>query len=148
MSKKHEIYLRDGRAPIPNKESTSIVMRANKAKNTKPELILRKALWSVGIKGYRINWKKAPGRPDIAFPSKKLAIFINGCFWHRCEKCYPNFPKTNVDFWTQKFIKNKERDARKSQQLISMGWTVLVVWECEIKSELLTIVEKVKNKFQ
>ena len=99
-------YLRDGRAPIPVDEKTSKVMRANKGKNTKPELYLRKALWHHGVKGYRLHWKKVPGRPDLAFPGKKIAIFINGCFWHRCPTCNPSTPKSNTKFWTEKFKKN------------------------------------------
>jgi len=140
-------YLRDGRAPIPKKEITSVVMSANKAKNTKPELLVRKALWNSGVRGYRLNWKKAPGRPDIAFPGKKIAIFVNGCFWHRCERCYTNLPKTNTEFWLNKFTKNKDRDAHKNQELLSLGWTVITIWECDIKNSLSTIVEMVKNKF-
>lgn len=73
-------YIRDGRAPIPEKEATSHIMSSIKDRNTKPELILRKALWYNGVKGYRKHWKKVPGRPDIAFPGKKLAVFVNGCF--------------------------------------------------------------------
>jgi len=140
-------FLRDGRAPIPEKETTSIVMSSNKGKNTKPEQALRKALWYAGIKGYRLNWKKAPGRPDIAFPGKKIAIFVNGCFWHRCERCYTSLPKTNTNFWLNKFSKNKDRDERKNQELISLGWTVITIWECDIKNRLSTTVEMVKNKF-
>ncbi|MGZ3765945.1 MAG: very short patch repair endonuclease [Mucilaginibacter sp.] len=140
-----KIYLRDGRAPIPSKESTSKVMSANKGKNTKPELALRKALWSAGFKGYRINWKQLPGRPDIAYPRKKLAIFINGCFWHRCSICKPNFPKSNVEFWTGKFSKNLNRDQRKEKDLNNLGWKVLTVWECEIKANIGSVVEKMKN---
>ena len=75
-------YIRDGRSPVPKKEATSKVMSANKGKDTNPELLLRKELWKNNIKGYRLHWKKVPGSPDIAFPKKKLAIFINGCFWH------------------------------------------------------------------
>ena len=142
-----KLYLRDGRAPIPVSIVTSKVMSANKGKNTKPEMIFRKALWGIGIRGYRINWKKVPGRPDIAFPRKKLAIFINGCFWHRCEKCNPHYPKTNTEFWLNKFSKNKDRDKRKSDELKSLGWTVITIWECDIKNSLSTTVEMVKNKF-
>lgn len=147
MLQKTKTYLRDGRAPIPTNEITSRVMSNNKGKNTKPERSLRKALWNAGIKGYRLNWKKAPGRPDIAFPGKKIAIFVNGCFWHRCEKCYSNLPKTNTEFWLDKFTKNTARDERKSQELKSLGWTVITIWECDINKSLLTTVEMVKNKF-
>ena len=67
-------------------------MRANRARNTGPELRLRKALREAGLGGYRLNWKKAPGRPDIAYPGRKVAIFVHGCYWHHCPRCYPNLP--------------------------------------------------------
>jgi len=138
-------YLRDGRAPIPKSESVSRVMSANKSKSTKPEIFLRKALREAGIKGYRLNWKKAPGRPDIAFPGKRIAIFVNGCFWHRCPHCDYALPKTNTVFWENKFSKNKSRDKRKLEDLEKLDWQVFVIWECEIKKSLKTIVEKFKN---
>lgn len=127
-------YIRDGRAPIPVKESISRVMSANKAKNTIPEITLRNALWHAGARGYRINWKKVPGRPDIAFPGRKIAIFVNGCFWHRCPKCKLPLPKSNRSFWANKFSRNKKRDGQKIKDLIGIGWRTVVVWECEIKS--------------
>jgi DNA mismatch endonuclease, patch repair protein len=138
-------YLRDGRAPIPKTESISRVMRANKAKNTKPEIIFRKALWNNGIKGYRLNWKKAPGRPDIAFPAKKIAIFVNGCFWHRCPFCNYHLPKTNTPFWREKFARNMNRDKQKIKDLEKLGWQAFTIWECEIKKDAATVVEKFKN---
>ena len=138
-------YSRDGRAPIPSDEQISRRMSAVKSKNTKPEILLRKALWNSGIRGYRLHWKKVPGRPDLTFPGKKIAIFVNGCFWHRCLLCNPSFPKSNVGFWTNKFTKNVERDKLKNQELKKLGWTVLAIWECEIKKELNTQVEKVKQ---
>jgi len=138
-------YIRDGRAPIPENEQTSRTMSAIKAKNTKPEVALRKALWHNGIKGYRLHWKKVPGRPDIAFPEKKIAIFVNGCFWHRCPLCNPSFPKSNVEFWQNKFDKNIERDKKKRNELESLGWCVLTIWECEIKKNLAEQVEKIEK---
>lgn len=138
-------YSRDSRSPTPKNEQVSKTMSAIKAKNTKPEQILRKALWHSGIKGYRLHWKKVPGRPDIAFPGKKIAIFVNGCFWHRCPICKPSLPKTNVDFWTDKFTKNVERDKLKTKSLEDLGWTVFTIWECEIKNELEYQVEKLKK---
>lgn len=138
-------YLRDGRAPIPLKESTSKVMRANKAKNTTPELVMRRLLLSEGIRGYRLNWKKAPGSPDIAFPNKKIAIFINGCFWHRCPHCNPSFPKTNKAFWNQKFTKNILRDKEKISILRQNGWMVLTIWECQIKKHPTRCVARVSK---
>lgn len=130
---KKKVYLRDGRAPIPLKEITSKVMSANKAKNTTPEIKFRELLSQEGIKGYRINLKKVAGTPDIAFTKHKVAIFINGCFWHRCPYCKPSLPKTHRDFWKQKFTKNKIRDKEKVAALRKGGWKVLTIWECQIK---------------
>ena len=138
-------YSRDKRSPKPLSESTSKVMSANKAKNTKPEILLRKALWEEGIRGYRLNWKKAPGRPDIAFPGKKIAIFINGCYWHRCPKCDLPLPKSNVQFWKDKFDKNIARDKKKNKELLDLGWNVLVFWECDIKSDIYTCFDKIER---
>lgn len=120
-------------------------MRANKGKNTKPEIRFRKALWEAGIRGYRLHWKKAPGKPDIAFPGKKMAIFLNGCFWHRCPKCALPMPKNNRDFWEAKFARNVERDQQKHEALTQENWKVLVIWECELKASLEVQVERVRQ---
>lgn len=136
-------YLRDGRAPIPKDEVTSKVMSANKDRNTKPELQLRKALWESGLKGYRLHWKKAPGRPDICWPGKKVAVFVNGCYWHRCPYCDLPLPKSNTQWWKEKFEKNVLRDERKVQELEDAGWKVLIVWECEVKKDLENVVKNV-----
>lgn len=141
-------YIRDGRAPVPEKEATSRLMRSNKAKNTKPEVILRKALWKNNIKGYRLHWNKVPGRPDIAFPGKKLAVFVNGCFWHRCPHCNLPLPKSNEGFWTEKFERNTYRDKMKLEQLQLIGWTPLTVWECEIKDDLQGCIDQIKDKLK
>lgn len=138
-------YIRDGRAPIPKNENISKVMSANKAKNTKPEMTFRKALWNKGIRGYRLHWKNIPGRPDIVFVSKKIAIFVNGCYWHRCPYCHPSMPKSNTEFWHNKFKKNIERDKKKIQELEKLGWKVITIWECQIKKELEQQIEKVIN---
>ena len=124
---------KDKRNPEPSSEITTKVMKANKGKDTKPEIEVRKILRECGFPGYRLNWKKAPGRPDIAYPGRKIAIFINGCFWHRCPYCNLPLPKTHTEFWEQKFERNVERDKRKLGELESMGWKVTTVWECEIK---------------
>ena len=107
-------------------------MRANRARNTGPELRLRRALREAGLGGYRLNWKKAPGRPDIAYPGRKLAIFVHGCYWHHCPRCYPKLPKSNPEFWARKFELNRERDARKRTHLEAIGWSVLEIWEHEV----------------
>lgn len=134
--------------PKASSEATRKVMTANKAKDTKPELTLRKALWNSGIKGYRTNWKTIPGRPDICFIGKKIAIFVNGCFWHRCPHCDLPLPKTNTDFWNTKFLRNKERDQLKIQRLEKQGWKVITIWECEIKKDLPKQVLRVKELFK
>jgi DNA mismatch endonuclease (patch repair protein) len=119
-------------------------MSSNKAKNTKPELRLRKALYADGVRGYRLNWKKVPGKPDIAFPGRKISIFINGCYWHRCPHCELPLPKTNTEFWKEKFDKNIRRDKKKEKELLDLGWTVLVFWECKIKTNIKDCINKIK----
>ena len=119
-------------------------MSRNKAKNTKPELNLRRFLYAHGVRGYRLNWKKAPGTPDIAFPGKKIAIFINGCYWHRCPHCELSLPKTNTEFWKEKFDKNIKRDIKKEKELLDLGWIVLVFWECKIKTNMKDCTNKIK----
>jgi len=138
-------YIRDGRAPIPKKEVTSKTMSSIRAKNTKPELALRKALFANGLSGYRLHWKKAPGKPDVSYPGIKLAIFVHGCFWHRCPYSNPPFPKSHKRFWQQKFKKNIERDARKKHNLENEGWKVIIIWECQIKNDLQNCVDIIKN---
>ncbi|MFB6305382.1 MAG: very short patch repair endonuclease [Flavobacteriales bacterium] len=146
--KQKKNYTRDKRSPTPANETTSFVMSRIGYKNTKPEIKLRKALWHSGLKGYRIHYKKAPGKPDIAFPGKKTAIFVHGCYWHRCPHCKPSVPRNNVEFWKNKFQKNMKRDKRKEQDLINYGWKVITVWECKIKKELDEQVERIKSELK
>lgn len=138
-------YLRDGRAPLPEKEVTSRVMSANRGRDTKLELALRKALWGVGIRGYRANLKGLPGRPDIVFTKQRLAIFVHGCFWHRCPICQTSNPKTHARFWAEKFERNRERDARNLDELAALGWRTLVIWECEVKEDLGGVVSRIER---
>jgi len=138
-------YVRDKRSPIPKNENVSKVMSANKAKNTKPEIVLRKALSKARISGYRLNYKNVSGRPDIAFVSKKIAIFVHGCFWHRCAYCDYKLPRTNRTFWKEKFERNVQRDKRKIVELNKQGWKVLIIWECEIKKSIEKKVKKLKT---
>jgi len=118
-------------------------MKANKAKDTKPELAVRSGLWQLGLRSYRVNLKGAPGRPDICFTKKRLAVFIHGCFWHRCPRCTKSSPKTNSDFWKKKFELNVARDQVKLDALHQQGWKTLVLWECDIKRDLAEQVERV-----
>lgn len=126
-------------------ESVRNVMRANKGKDTKPERMMRDALRAVGLQGYRKHWNVA-GRPDIAYPGRKIAIFVNGCFWHRCPTCNLPLPKSNVGFWKAKFERNASRDAENKKDLEDLGWTVIVVWECELKRDPISCALKVKEK--
>ena len=131
-------------APKPLSAATRHVMQANKSKNTKPELKVRAALREAGLSGYRLHWKKAPGKPDICFPGRHVAIFVNGCFWHRCPKCNPSQPKRNVEFWEAKFRRNVERDHAAVAALTQMGWTPITIWECELKKDRIdATMEKV-----
>ena len=101
------------------------------SKNTSPELKLRKLLWDSGIRGYRIHYH-LPGKPDIVFTKKKVVIFVDGCFWHKCPVCFRP-PATNTKFWKEKLQKNVERDLRINSDLQSAGWVVLRFWEHEIR---------------
>ena len=123
----------DARADGATSLATRHVMQANKSKNTKPELRVRAALREAGLPGYRLHWKACPGKPDICYPGRKVAIFVNGCFWHRCPHCDLPLPRKNVEFWEAKFRRNQERDRVDDELLVADGWTVLVVWECQLK---------------
>lgn len=112
-----------------------------RGKNTEPERKLRKLLWSQGIRGYRIHYN-LPGKPDIVFPKRKIAIFIDGCFWHRCVACFQE-PETRKEFWMKKINSNVERDLKTTKQLQNDGWTVLRFWEHEIRKTPNEVVEKI-----
>ena len=104
-------------------------------KDTKPEILVRKYLFNRGLR-FRKNDKRLPGHPDIVFPKYKTVVFINGCFWHGHEGCkYFVMPKSNVEFWQKKIRTNIERDAAITSKLLGLGWTVRVVWECELKAK-------------
>ena len=105
-----------------------------RGKNTKPEEIVRKYLFSKGFR-YRKNDKRYPGKPDILLPKYHTAIFINGCFWHQHPNCSSaTLPETNKYYWRKKLQRNVERDAMQIRQLHEMGWYVIVLWECEISN--------------
>lgn len=127
--------LEDAARLVKRRTDSRHSMQGNKRSDTKPELIVRKALRKAGLTGYRLQWKKVPGRPDIAFPGRKVAIFVNGCFWHRCPRCHPSMPKRNTEFWVAKFDRNVARDALAIKKLHDMGWTPIVIWECELKKD-------------
>ncbi len=122
---------------IKTPEERSKNMAAIRCRDTKPELLLRKALFRSGLR-YRIN-SKLPGKPDIVFPGKKLAVFVDGCFWHCCPKCFKQ-PVCNSEFWKQKISTNKGRDNEVNQILTTQGWRVIRFWEHEIYQSLDEIV--------
>ena len=131
--------------PNPPASSPSVrnVMRANRARDTGPEIALRRALRAAHLAGYRVNWRKAPGRPDIAYPGRRIAIFVHGCYWHHCPRCYPNLPKSNPEFWGRKFVLNRERDGRKRADLERIGWVVIEAWECDLVSDMGAVIAEV-----
>jgi DNA mismatch endonuclease, patch repair protein len=134
-----------GPPPKASSPAVSKSMKANISKNTKPEIALRKYLWSKKLRGYKINYRKLPGSPDICYTKYKIAIFINGCFWHRCPMCDLPYPKKNKIFWENKFLRNKERDVLKKFRLEKDGWKVLIVWECEIKNNIESVIKIIKK---
>lgn len=121
-------------ADVMTPEQRSRCMAAIKGKDTKPEMIVRKYLFSRGLR-FRIQVKELPGTPDIVLPKYKTVIFVNGCFWHGHEGCkYFRLPKSNVEFWKEKIEHNVARDVRNEAELKALGWRVIRVWECEIKT--------------
>ena len=108
-------------------------MAAIHSASTKPELRLRYALWYQGLR-YRVNDKRLPGRPDIVLPKYRTVIFVHGCFWHGHKDCkYYTVPQTNTEFWMAKVARNQERDQEVWRKLEAKGWSVIIVWECQLK---------------
>jgi len=116
-----------------SKETRSKIMSSIRGKNTAPELKVRKKLWNLG-KRYRIHDRTIFGTPDISNKSKRIIIFIDGCFWHGCDKCYTE-PKTNTEFWRNKISRNKERREKVLKELKKDDWKVLQFWEHQIHSD-------------
>lgn len=111
-----------------------------KGKNTKPEIILRQALWQAGCR-YRLN-SQLPGKPDLVFPGAKVVVFVDGCFWHSCAD-HLVLPKKNADFWRTKLKRNKERDIEVNSILSEMGWKVIRIWEHAIKKDATNAAQTV-----
>lgn len=109
-------------------------MRANRSKDTKPEVKVRSLLWASGYR-YRLHRRDLPGNPDIVFCGRKKAVFVHGCFWHQHAGCQrANVPKSRQEYWLPKLERNSARDAQAQQELAAAGWEVFVVWECALKS--------------
>lgn len=112
-------------------EQRSHVMSKIRSRNTRPELIVRKFLWGQGYR-YRLCVKKLPGRPDIVIRRLKVAIFVNGCFWHGHKTHIHRLPSSNTEYWKNKINNNQKRDLENGIKLRHMGWTVITIWECEL----------------
>lgn len=111
-------------------------MSSIKGKDTKPEIVLRHVLHAKGYR-YRKNVKSLPGKPDIVLAKYRTVIFVNGCFWHGHDGCkHYTVPATNTEFWVEKVRRNKERDEVDIQRLESLSWSVVTIWECELKSKV------------
>lgn len=121
---------------IHSQQVRSYNMSRIRSKNTKPEIIVRKFLYSLGYR-YRLNVKKLPGKPDIVIRKYRIVIFINGCFWHGHEG-YPCFvlPKTNTEWWRQKINRTQQRDVQHTEDLLKQNWNVIIIWECQLKPKI------------
>ena len=137
-------------ADVHTPEQRSFNMSQIRNKNTKPEELVRKYLFSQGFR-YRKNDTRFPGKPDIVLPKYRTAIFVNGCFWHAHEGCrYFVWPKNNASFWRSKINGNIQRDACNAQLLVDQGWNIITIWECELKREscgdtLTALVKELKK---
>lgn len=122
-------------ADVHDKVTRSYNMSRIRGKNTKPEILVRKFLFSKGFR-YRLHDNKLPGKPDIILKKYKTVIFVNGCFWHGHKDCkYSVIPKTRTEWWKSKINNNKERDKKNNKILKNQDWNVIVVWECELKAK-------------
>lgn len=118
---------------VLTKEQRHRCMSNVKSKNTKPEIMVRRFLFSKGYR-YRVNRKDLPGKPDIVLPKYKTVVFINGCFWHGHQDCkYATIPETNHEFWLSKINGNVERDNINWEKLSQLGWKVIDIWQCQLK---------------
>ena len=135
---------------VHSPETRSFNMSQIKGKNTKPEELVRRYLFSHGFR-YRKNVSTLPGKPDIVLPKYKTCIFVNGCFWHKHEGCrYFVWPKNNAEFWKKKITGNVDRDLRQQNELRLLGWNVVVIWECELKKDrfnetMASVEDKIRN---
>ena len=129
-------------ADVHTNEVRSKNMAAIKAKDTKPELYIRKALFKKGFR-YKLHDKKLPGKPDLVFPKYKAVIFVHGCFWHGHDCHLFKWPSTRPDFWYQKIKRNIEVDKNNYKKLKKYGWRVLTIWECALKGKTRKPAEKI-----
>ncbi|MBS4766490.1 DNA mismatch endonuclease Vsr [Alistipes sp. kh20] len=134
-------------ADVHTPETRSYNMSQVRSRNTKPELIVRKYLFSQGFR-YRINVKRLPGTPDVVLTKYKTVIFINGCFWHGHDGCrYFVIPQTRTEWWINKINQNKQRDLKNLNILKQSDWHVITIWECQLKQDAIsTTLEEIKKE--
>ena len=126
------------------KDQRSHCMSQIKSKNTKPEIVFRKAIWEAKIRGYRLS-SKVIGKPDLFFPKIGIAVFIDGCFWHKCPKCFKK-PKSEQDYWNKKIKRNVKRDAEINQKLCNNNIRVLRFWEHDIRNNIEACVSSLQKE--
>jgi DNA mismatch endonuclease (patch repair protein) len=123
-------------------------MAAIRSKDTKPEIAVRQFLFRNGLR-FRLHAKTLPGRPDIIFPSRQVAVFVHGCFWHGCKKCIDGKRKvkSNSEYWADKILRNRRRDVRNKKALRDAGWKSLTIWECEVHApnRLRALLDTIKS---
>lgn len=129
-------------ADVHETEVRSYNMSQIRAKDTKPEMLVRKYLHSKGFR-YRLHVKDLPGKPDLVLPKYNSVIFVHGCFWHAHEGCkYFIMPKTRINYWENKLIGNRERDEENIRKLKNDDWKVFVIWECQLKENIESVLNK------
>lgn len=129
-------------------EQRSRIMRAVHSRDTAPEMVVRRFLHAAGLR-FRLHDQRLPGAPDLVFPSRRVALFVHGCFWHQHPGCKAAArPKSRQDYWHRKLDGNVARDARHAAELAAAGWTVLIIWECETRDRqrLAMLAENIQKK--
>lgn len=125
--------------PLAPTEARSRIMRAIRSRDTRPEVLVRQLLWKQGYR-FTVHAAKLPGRPDIVFTAKRIAILVHGCFWHHHSCQGGRLPTRNIEFWRQKIERNVQRDKHSVESLKEAGWRVLLVWECELAADVGAVV--------
>ena len=130
-----------------DKKTRSAIMAKVRAKDTKPELEVRRAIHGAGFR-FRLHRSDLPGKPDVVFPRHRLALFVHGCFWHRhgCKRA--TMPATNREFWSEKFRRTMERDQKALKDLEEIGWDTAVIWECQLEAGINNLLETLTESAQ
>lgn len=133
-------------SPAASSAAVMAVMKANKKKNSRPEIAVRQALYRLGYR-YRLHARDLPGNPDIVLRRRKKAIFVHGCFWHQHQnsRCpLRSHPRSNIHYWRPKLLRNQERDKENKKKIAEIGWRSLIIWECELNN-ILSVEKKLQR---